>query len=186
MKDPYVSENGVLINKVGILHQSTLELFEREEPEKGRDIGVNQKERENDMASQFNLIADIAASEEIREKLAGWANDELSKDERERLAGLCEDAECNAMGFLPFVIDNGLEGGPEDFAWRAFCDGAVELDSGDVIRLYFHAFHDACCDLWEYVTERYTGINAVRVYVDPEYEADIDELGEEDLFNYSL
>lgn len=136
------------------------------------------------MASQFNLITDITATEKIRKKLVSWANDELPENEQERLIRLCEDADYNFIGFLPFVIDNTLEGNPEEFASRAFCDGAEEVDDANIVRVYFHAPHDACRDLWEFITEKYTDIEAVRVYVDPDYEDDIEELGEDDLFHY--
>ena len=136
------------------------------------------------MASQFNLVADITAPESIRNKLAGWAEGGLSEDEQERLAGLCEDADSNFMGFVPFVIDSALSGNPEDFAWRAFCDGAGEADDENTVRLYFRAAHDACVSLWEYITQKYPDIEAVRVYVSGDCEYDIAELGEDDLFSY--
>ena len=136
------------------------------------------------MASQYNFIANITASKDIREKLTNWANDNISNDEEARLARLCDDADYNFMGFLPFVIDNTLEGNPEKFAWRSFCDGAS--DDGNMVRLCFHAIEDACCDMWEYITERYSDIETVRVYVNPEFEYDIDELGEDDIFSYDI
>lgn len=136
------------------------------------------------MATQFNLITDITATEEIRKKLVSWDKNELPKNEQERLIRLCKDADYNFMGFLPFVIDNALEGNPEEFASRAFCDGVKEVADANAVRVYFRAPHDACRDLWEFITEKYTDIEAVRVYVDPDYEDDIEELGEDDLFHY--
>ena len=133
----------------------------------------------------YSLVAEITmTSKEMAEKLEDWATENLSEEMEQHLESL-DDADSNWMGLIPALFDADMKTLPEDLADRAFCDGGSLDDDADpiVVKLYFRA-PDWCDDLWEYLGKQHPEFRKVRVYVDPDYEDDIEELGEDDLLVY--
>lgn len=140
------------------------------------------------MATQYFLIAEIRASKDILEKIRTWAGGaEQQPDEAEkaRIEALLNGADWEFMGVLPAALDPACtEKVTDRLSWRSFCDGA-RFDSEDKSRLLL-AFRapDPNAELWDFLSEKHPEIESIRVYADPDYEDDVEELGEEDLYAY--
>lgn len=133
------------------------------------------------MATQYNLIAEIKASEKIIDRLNLWAEKELPEDDQCRIVEIDPEADYTWMGLIPAILDESLN--KETFptlASYSFCNGSSIEEN--TVSLYYYGVIDE--RLWRYIGDKHPEIEKIRIYVDPDYDFDITELGEDDLFVY--